>query len=195
MGHLSRFQSLILPYTYPEPVQEVHAFSETKPVQSTAIRPLHSACVCSGQRGQVYFTTKGYKDPPLPRRLVGQARSHQICLQHTQTLVALCQELGWLVNKDISELVPKQVFNFIGYQFDLREGRVRPTQERWQTLQTKIRALISGPVCPVWKLMSLIGLLTATEKQEHLGHLHRSKIVFIATDNTTVVAYINKKGG
>ena len=40
-----------------------------------------------------------------------RARSHQICLQHTQTLV---QELGWLVNKDKSGLEPKQVFNFIG---------------------------------------------------------------------------------
>ena len=27
-----------------------------------------------------------------------RARSHQTCLQHTQTLVAICQELGWLVN-------------------------------------------------------------------------------------------------
>ena len=50
------------------------------------------------------------------------ATSHQICLQHTLTLVALCRELGWLVNQEKSELDPKQVFNFIGYQFDLRKG-------------------------------------------------------------------------
>ena len=67
-----------------------------------------------------------------------RARSYQTCLQHTQTLVALCRELGWLVNEEKSELEPKQVFNFVGYQFDLREGRVRPTPECWQTLQTKI---------------------------------------------------------
>ena len=29
-----------------------------------------------------------------------QARSHQTCLQHTQTLVALCQDPGWLVNME-----------------------------------------------------------------------------------------------
>ena len=66
-----------------------------------------------------------------------RARSHQTSLKHTQTLVALCQELGWLVNKDRSELEPKQVFSFVGYQFDLMEGRIRPTQDRWQTLQAK----------------------------------------------------------
>ena len=58
-----------------------------------------------------------------------RATSHQTCLQHTQTLVALCRELGWLVNKEKSELEPKQVFNFVGYQFDLREGKVRPTPD------------------------------------------------------------------
>ena len=38
-----------------------------------------------------------------------RATSHQTCLHHTQTLVALCRELGWLVNKEKSELDPKEV--------------------------------------------------------------------------------------
>ena len=75
--------------------------------------------------------------------------SHQTYLQHTQTLVALCRELGWLVNKEKSELVPKQVFNFVGYQFDLREGKVRRTLEHWQALRDKIQSILSSPVCPV----------------------------------------------
>ena len=86
-----------------------------------------------------------------------RATSHQTCLQHTQTLVAPCRELGWLVNKEKSELEPKQIFNFLGYQFNLREGKVRPTPERWQTLTDKILSILSGPVCPVRQFMSLIG--------------------------------------
>ena len=58
-----------------------------------------------------------------------RARSHQTCLQYTQTLVALCQEQGWIVNLDKSELDPKQVFDFVDYQLDLKEGKVRPTLE------------------------------------------------------------------
>ena len=80
------------------------------------------------------------------------------------------------MNKDKSTLEPKRVFNFVGYQFDLMEGRVRHTQERWETLQTKIRDHMTGPVCPVRILMSLIDLLTATEKQVHLGRLHMRPI-------------------
>ena len=36
----------------------------------------------------------------------------------------MCQDKCWPVNLDKSELEPKQVFNFVGYQFDLRSGRV-----------------------------------------------------------------------
>ena len=44
-----------------------------------------------------------------------RARSYQACLQYTQELVEICQK---------SELDRKQVFNFIGYQFNLICGRV-----------------------------------------------------------------------
>ena len=77
-----------------------------------------------------------------------RARSLQTCLRHTQMLVKICQDLGWLVNLEKSELEPKQVFNFVGYQFDLRSGRVRPTPDRWQSLQEKIQALLLLPACP-----------------------------------------------
>ena len=54
--------------------------------------------------------------------------------------------------------VAKQVFDFVGYQFDLKEGKVRPTLDRRQALKTKTRDLLTGLTCPVWQLMSLIGL-------------------------------------
>ena len=53
--------------------------------------------------------------------------SHQACLKHIQILVALGQELGWVVNLEKSKLEPKQIFDFVGYQYDSTEGKVRPT--------------------------------------------------------------------
>ena len=105
-----------------------------------------------------------------------RATSHQVSLQHTQDLVKLCRELGWLVNLDKSELEPKQTFDFVGYHFDLKAGRVRLTPDRWQSLQDKILEILSLRACPVRQFMSLIGLLTATEKQVHLGRLHMRPI-------------------
>ena len=107
-----------------------------------------------------------------------RASTHDTCLQHTQTLVALCQDLGWLVNKEKSELVPKQVFNFVGYQFDLKEG--------------KVRSILSDLVCSVRQFMSLIGLLTATEKQVHLGRVHMRPIELDLKTNWRVPESLEK---
>ena len=100
-----------------------------------------------------------------------RAPSPQICLHHTQTLLALCQGLGWVVNMTKSKLVPKQVFNFVGYRFDLVTGQVLPTQDRWEALQEKLRFIKGQNSCTVRQFMSLIGLLTATEKQVCSGRL------------------------
>ena len=73
----------------------------------------------------------------------------ETCLLHTRTLLDLCHRLGWVVNMTKSELVPQQVFNFVGYRFDLSQGLVKPTQERWMALSQKINNLLNQQVCPV----------------------------------------------
>ena len=136
VGHIHRFQRSILPHTNSQSVQEVHALSppgSVLPVQSPSLWPVHSShgVHSGGQRGQLVAFQKGIRIHQYLDDWLVRASTHHTCLQHTQTLVTLCQELGWLVNKEKSELVPKQVFNFVGYQFDLKEGKVRPTEERW----------------------------------------------------------------
>ena len=74
------------------------------------------------------------------------------------------------MNLEKSELEAKQVFDFVGYQFDLKSGRVRPTNTgpladpAAKNTGTSLLTSLSGPA-----VMSLIGLLTATGKQVHLG--------------------------
>ena len=121
-----------------------------------------------------------------------RARSHRVCLQHTQVLVQMCRDLGWVLNLEKSELIPKQIFNFVGYQFDLKSGRVLPTPDRWQGLQKKIQSLLLLPACPVRQFMSLIGLLTATEKQVHLGRLHMRPIQWHLKNNWRVPESLEK---
>ena len=65
------------------------------------------------------------------------------------------------------ELGSKQVFDFMRYDFGVGELKVRPTIEHLRTLHLKIQKLLSKLTCPIRHLMSLIGLLTTTEKQVH----------------------------
>ena len=78
VGHLSRFQRCLLPYTNTGTIQEISQIScpgPDVPVQSTALWPIHSAhgvhCISKG--GQTYGHSQGYKNPPVPRRLVGES--------------------------------------------------------------------------------------------------------------------------
>ena len=80
------------------------------------------------------------------------------------------------MNLKKSELEPKQIFNFLGYQYDLIQGVVRSTLERWEALNSKINSLLERSSCSVRQLMALIGLLTATEKQVPSGRLHMRPI-------------------
>ena len=174
VGYLHRFQRRVLPHTHSQLVQEVHAFSppgSVLPVQAPTLWSFHSTHgVHSGsQKGNTDGLAERYKDPPVPRRLVGEGCVPQYLSPAYTGVGSSMSGPGWLANREKSELVPKQVFNFIGYQFDLKEGKVRPTRERWQNLQDKIQSILSGPVCPVRQFMSLIGLLTATENKSTWG--------------------------
>ena len=60
---------------------------------------------------------------------------------NTQAVVDLTQSLGWIINQEISELKPTQVFTFVGYKYHLDSALVRPTQERWLKLQDLILRL------------------------------------------------------
>ena len=72
VGHLHRLQGCMLPYTNPQSVQDVHAFSHPGPVltvQSSTLWSVHSThrVHSGGQRGQTDGFTEGYKNPPVPR--------------------------------------------------------------------------------------------------------------------------------
>ena len=78
MGHIHRLQRRILPYTNSQSVQEVHAFSHpgpVLPVQSPTLWPVYNThgVHSGGQRGQTDGFTEGYRNPPVPRRLVGES--------------------------------------------------------------------------------------------------------------------------
>ena len=117
VGYLYSFQGCLLPYTNTGTVQEISEISCPGldiPIQSSAFRSVHSTLGvhCNNKEVKLMAIHKligihQYLDDWLVR-----ARPHQVCLQHTQELVKICQELGWLVNLEKSELEPRQIFVF-----------------------------------------------------------------------------------
>ena len=91
------------------------------------------------------------------------------------------------MNKEKSELVPKQVFNF--------KLPIRPERGQGQTHTRALAGLNNqDSVNPVRSglFMSLMGLLTATEKQVHLGRLHMRPIQWHLKNNWRVPESLEK---
>ena len=79
VGNLSRLQGCLFPYTNTGTIQEISQIScpgSDLPVQSTAFWSVHSAhgVHCLDKGGETDGHTQGYKNPPVPRRLVGQSQ-------------------------------------------------------------------------------------------------------------------------
>ena len=141
VGHVHRFQGLLLQHTHTNPIKEILDFIYR--AKRTRALPF------------------GLSISPLEFTVVEVKEVKRMALQKD---IRIHQYL-----EDLLVRARSQIFDFVGYQFDLQEGKVRPTIDRWQTPRTKITALLIGRTCPVRQLMSLIGLLTGTEKLVHLG--------------------------
>ena len=77
VGYLNRFQGL--PCTYTGTIQEISEISHPRsdiPVQGSAIWFVHSThgVHCNSKGGKTDGQTQGYKNPPVPRRLVGESQ-------------------------------------------------------------------------------------------------------------------------
>ena len=78
MGHLNRFQGRLLPYSNTGTFQEISEISCPRPdipVQGTALWSVHSTLgvYCHSKRSETDGYTQGYKNPQVPRRLVGES--------------------------------------------------------------------------------------------------------------------------
>ena len=79
VGHLSRLQGCLLPHTDTGTIQEIPKIScpgPDLPIQSTSLWSVHSAhgVYRVSKGGKTDGHTQGYKNPPVPRRLVGESQ-------------------------------------------------------------------------------------------------------------------------
>ena len=183
MSNLHRLQGRLLPHSDTGTVQEVPEISypgPDLPVQSTAVRSVNSAhgVYYYSKRGKTDGHSKWYKDPLIPRRLVGESHIPPgLSPAYTGP----------------NENVPE--FRLAGKHRKVGTGTqtsFEPTPDRWQSLQEKILELISLLTCSVREFMSLIGLLTATEKRVHLGRLHMRPIQWHVKSNWRIPESLEK---
>ena len=197
VGNLSRLQGCLLPYSNTGTVQEISQIScpgSDIPVQSSAFWSVHSpyGVHCDSKGGKTDGHSQGYKNPPVPRRLVGKSyipsnlsKTHPDPGQNVPGF-GLVGELGKVRTGAQTSLrlcrlpVRPQVWSGQTYTGPLGKSPGKDTR----AVSTSD---LSGPA-----VMSLIGLLTATEKQVYLGWLHMRPIQWHLKNNWRVPESLEK---
>ena len=181
VSHIARLQRRLLSNPYQSKLKEVPPVPLSGPnlvVLGCHVWPLYGSygVYHCGQGGKAHGSGKKYPNASVPGQLVDPGKRQGYMFPGHPNPSGFVPRVRLGSEPQKSELEPKQVFNFIGYQYDLVKGIVRPTPERWEALNSKINSLLSRTSCSVRQLMSLIGLLTATKKQVPSGRLPRRPI-------------------
>lgn len=102
--------------------------------------------------------------------------SREVLVRHTQRVLDLVQELGFLVNAPKSDLTPKQKFVFLGYAYDLEAGTVAPTEDRIAKIRATLLPFTLQAALPARQWQVATGLLVSTEKLVPGGRLRLRRL-------------------
>ena len=83
---------------------------------------------------------------------------------HTQSvqITSLLELLGFVVNREKSQLLPAQVIHYLGFMVDSKEMKIRLSEEKATQISTTCRKIRERGFISVRELARLIGKMTAT---------------------------------
>ena len=113
------------------------------------------------------ITLHPYLNDWLPRN-----QNRQRLLEHRQYILLLINSLGLIINYEKSDLVPAQVFNFIGMEFLTHTNIVRVPQSRQMKISETVRMFSQKTSVSARDFLSLLGQLNAAADFVMLGRLH-----------------------
>ena len=109
---------------------------------------------------------------PIPGRLVVKSK-YQTPVSAPHKRTSPCGARTWLCDKiRKSELEPTQKIDFLGYHFDLIQGKVFPTENKLKILEKSVQDMEIASQTTPRLLMSLICVLASLEKTIPMGQLH-----------------------
>ena len=93
-------------------------------------------------------------------------------LEHRQFILSLINSLGLIINYEKSDLVPAQVFTFIGMEFLTHINIVRVPQVRQMKILESVKIFLQKTSVSARDFLSLLGQLNAAADFVMLGRLH-----------------------
>ncbi|XP_052228265.1 uncharacterized protein LOC127842674 isoform X1 [Dreissena polymorpha] len=88
-------------------------------------------------------------------------QERQILLTEREITLNLLLNLGFIINKNKSTLIPVQILTYLGTVFQLKKGLVYPTAERFQKLVKAMHLLING-YTKARQYLVVLGMMAST---------------------------------
>ena len=101
-----------------------------------------------------------------------RSRTSRGALQSTEKVVKLCKTLGLTINTDKSDLVPRQLFQFLGIAFDLKRAWMTPSERNIIASKQAMSVLRDSPNPTAAMFLRVIGHAVSLMEQVRLGRLH-----------------------
>jgi len=90
------------------------------------------------------------------------AQSREELENHLSQITSLLELLGFVVNREKSQLVPAQICHYLGFIIDSKEMKIRLSEEKVTQISTACRKIREKRYTSVRELARLIGKMTAT---------------------------------
>ena len=97
----------------------------------------------------------------------------KLLTRHTEQVVQMAGNLGWVINFEKSELIPSQQFEFLGMSLDTVTSTVTPCQKRVENMLSRVQALQSASHISKKSLLQLQGTMVSLGDLVKLGKLRR----------------------
>lgn len=96
----------------------------------------------------------------------------------TARVLSQLQSLGFIVNNEKSDLVPRRRFVFLGMDIDLSSGLVRPSPQNLEKVHSMVSLFLSAESVSVRQFLSLLGLLNYVSQFSPLARLRLRPLQF-----------------
>lgn len=99
-------------------------------------------------------------------------RNKEECARNVKSVYDLLSKLGFILNLDKSELIPKQKIIYLGFKINSVEMTISLPQARKEKVLERLSVFLNKKVCRIREFARLIGTLVATKPAVKYGWLH-----------------------
>ena len=101
-----------------------------------------------------------------------RARSESLANEATSHVLSLCSHLGFQLNLEKSNIVPRQKFRFLGNEYDLQRGWVAPGEHNIVSARAAIQGLLADPRPTAGLFLKVIGHVVSIMRWVRWGQWH-----------------------